>query len=153
MNYYEINEDTLAIIPIDINKTKVIEKETEYIIDKKAYDIMDESCMYYGSSYKGRLNASKNILNCSYKLPVLIEETKNLIFFPTKSTLLEECSWINFNFVKKIEKLENKSIVYFTNNKREIFDISKLSIENQISRATRLGYIIQKRINSMKNNL
>lgn len=152
MNYYEINEDTLAVIPIEINKTKVIEKENEYVINKNAYKIMDESCMYYGSTYKGRLKASKNILNCSYKLPVIVEETKNIIFFPTKSSLLEDCSWINFNFIKKIEKFDNKCAVYFINNIREIFDISKLSLENQISRSTRLGYIMQQRINDIKNN-
>ena len=84
MNNYEINEDTYAIISDDIGKTKIIEKNSDYIINNDAYKVMDESCKYYGSSYKGRLEAAKILLNCSYKLPILVEESSVLIFFPIK---------------------------------------------------------------------
>ena len=150
MNNYEINEDTIAVIPLEYEKTKVIEFEKEYIIDKKAYKIMDDSCIFYGSTYKGRIKAALNILNCAYKLPILIEESQNLIFFPTKSSLEEDCCWINFTFVKDVIKKENKSIITFINNSQLELDISKLSIENQITRSTKLSYILQKRINDLK---
>ena len=152
MKFYEINEDTIAIIPLEYEKTKIIEKEKEYIIEKRAYEIMDESCKYYGSTYKGRLNAAKNILNCAYKLPILVEESQKIIFFPTKSSLEEDCCWLNFNYIKDVKKIENKSIIKFKNNKEMIFDTSKLSIENQISRSTRLSYILSQRIEELKNN-
>ena len=152
MNYYEINDETMAVIPIDYDKTKIIEKEREYIIEKKAYTIMDESCKYYGSTYKGRLKASKEILNCSYKLPVLIEESHNIVFFPTKSSLEEDCCWINFNYIKDISKNDGKCLIIFTNNKEIVFNVSKLSVENQITRSTRLSYIIDQRKKFIKNN-
>lgn len=151
MNFYEINEETLAIIPIDYEKTKVIELNNEYIVDKKAYQVMDESCQYYGSTYKGRLTAAKKILECAYKIPILVEETQSIIFFPTKSSLEEDCCWINFNQIKKIEKRNNDTLVTFNNNKEILFGISKLSIENQISRSTRLGYLIQQRLKKQQN--
>lgn len=150
MNEYEINDDTLAIIPLDFYNTKVIEKNNEYIINKKAYEIMDDSCKYYGSTYKGRLNAAKKILDCSYKVPILVEESKNLIFFPTKSSLEDDCCWINFSSIKKIKKLESSSNVIFDNNKEYNFNISKLSLENQISRSIKLSFIIQNRMNFNK---
>ena len=84
LNSYEINDETYAIISTNQYKTKVIEKESEYDINENAYKVMDDSCKYYGSSYKGRLKAAKSILNCSYKLPILIEESTFLIFFPIK---------------------------------------------------------------------
>ena len=84
MNNYEINEETYAIISQDIGKTEIIEKSNDYIIDNDAYKVMDESCKYYGSSYKGRLEAAKILLNCSYKLPILVEESSVLIFFPIR---------------------------------------------------------------------
>ena len=145
MNFYEINEDTIAVIPIGYEKTKIVEKNNEYIVDKKAYSIMDESCRYYGSTYKGRLNAAKKILDCSYKLPILIEESQNIIFFPTKSSLEEDCCWINFNYIKSLEKVANETVINFINGTNIKFNISILSIRNQISRSTRLSYIIDQR--------
>lgn len=151
MNFYEINDETIAVIPIEYEKTKIIETQKEYIVDKKAYQIMDESCMYYGSTYKGRLKASKDILNCSYKLPILIEESHNIVFFPTKSSLEDDCCWINFNYVETVDKIDDKSMISFTNNKKFLFNTSKLSIENQIARSTRLSYIIDQRKKFSKN--
>ena len=152
MKNYEINEDTIAIIPIEYEKTKVIEKNNEYIIEEKAYNVMDENCKYYGSTYVGRLKAAKDILNCSYKLPILVEESSLLIFFPTKSSLESDCCWINFNLIKNVDKIDNKSLINFSNDKELIVDSSKLSIENQISRSARLGYIINQRKNSIKKD-
>ena len=150
MNYYEINDDTIAIIPIEYGKTRVIEKQKEYIVEKDAYIVMDDSCKYYGSTYKGRIKAAKEILNCSYKLPILVEESHNIVFFPTKSSLENDCCWINFNYIDCVEKCENKCIVKFSNNKQIMFDVSKLSIENQITRSTKLSYIIEQRKKQIK---
>ncbi len=152
MNNYEINEETYAIISNDIGKTQIIEKDNDYIINNDAYKVMDESCKYYGSSYKGRLEAAKILLNCSYKLPILVEESSVLIFFPIKSSLLDDCCWINLNSIQNIEKIDNKSQITFKNGKKIIFDISKLSLENQIYRSTKLESIIFKRINAKKRD-
>ena len=145
MKEYEINEETMAIIPINYYQTLVKEVDNEYIIDKKAYKIMEESCEYYGSSYKGRLTAAKKILNSSYKIPIIIEESENIIFFPTKSSLLEDCCWINYNFIKKYDKKGKKVTVTFINNEELDIDMSKLSLDNQISRSSMLELISRKR--------
>ena len=102
MNCYEINEDTYAVISTDVGKTRIIEKDYDVILDNDAYKIMDESCKYYGSSYMGRVEGAKKILDCSYKLPILVEESSVLIFFPIKSSLLDDCCWINLNSIKSI---------------------------------------------------
>ena len=36
MQKYEINMDTLAIIPINSSETKIIEKENEYIVSQSS---------------------------------------------------------------------------------------------------------------------
>ena len=113
---------------------------------------MDESCKYYGSSYKGRIEASKDLLECSYKLPIIVEESSALIFFPIKSSLLQDCCWINVNSIKKIEKVGNKSNITFNNGKELLLDISKLSLENQIYRSSKLESIIYKRIIAKKRD-
>ena len=152
MNNYEINEETYAIISNNVGKTTVIEKDNNYIVNNDAYKVMDESCKYYGSSYKGRLEAAKTLLNCSYKLPIIVEESSVLIFFPIKSSLLDDCCWINLNSIYNIEKVDNKSQITFKNGKKMVFDISKLSLENQIYRSTKLESIIYKRINAKKRD-
>lgn len=152
MENYEINEDTYAVIAENTAKSKIIEKEKEYSLDKDAYSIMDESCQYYGSSYNGRLKAAKKILDCSYKLPILVEESSCLIFFPIKSSLVDDCCWLNLNSIKKIEKVEEGAKITFINEKELIVDVSKLSLDNQIYRATRLESIIRKRISLKKGD-
>lgn len=152
MNNYEINEETYAVIAEDIGKTKIIEKDYEYEIIQDAYKIMDESCKYYGSSYKGRLEAAKILLNCSYKLPILVEESSVLVFFPIKSSLLDDCCWINLNSIKRVDKIDNKSKIIFKNGKEIVLNVSKLSLENQIYRSSKLESIIFKRINAKKRD-
>ena len=152
MENYEIHEDTYAIIAKKKGMTKVIEKSREYDVSKEAYEVMDENCKYYGSSYKGRMEAAKELLKCSYKLPIIVEESNGLIFFPIKSTFLKDCCWINLNSIKNIEKVHDKTEITFKNDKKIVFDISKLSLENQIYRSSKLESIIFKRIYSKKRD-
>ena len=44
MDNYEINKDTLAIIPVSYNKSKVIEKNNEFIVDVEPLNIIKNSC-------------------------------------------------------------------------------------------------------------
>lgn len=145
MKDYEINEQTMAIIPINYNQSLIKETDNEYIIEKSAYKIMEDSCNYYGSSYNGRLNAAKKILDSNYKVPILIEESEFIVFFPTKSSLLDDCCWINYSFIKKYDTNGKKTTIIFKNNQQIDVDISKLSLENQISRSYKLELISRKR--------
>ena len=150
MNNYEINENTMAVISLNQNESKIIEKDREYSIKKSGYDVMDNSCQYFGSSYQGRVDGSRSILNAKYKLPIVVEESKNLIFFPTESPDLETCSWLSLKDIEKVVEIEGKTIVLFKNDLEVESPISKFSIENQILRASRLEYILRDRKNIIK---
>lgn len=78
---YEINSDTLAIIPISDTSSKIIEKNDSFIVNKSATVVIDDSCKYFGSSYYGRHEGTKNLIGVSYKSPIVIEESRNIIFF------------------------------------------------------------------------
>lgn len=143
---YEINEETIAIIPIGDNSTKVIELTKDYVIQDLPFKIMEENCEYYGSTYEGRIKAAKKILNFSYKLPLLVEESEKIIFFPTKTCTDSECAWINHNFVKSREKCGKMTKVLFKNGVEMDLKISKLSFENQLLRAGMLDAMLSKRI-------
>ena len=150
MKNYEINDDTYAVIGENECKSRVIEKDNDYDIELDAYSVMDQSCEYYGSSYKGRLKASKNILNCSYKLPILVEESSFTIFFPTKSSLEPDCIWINYGKVKDTNNYCGKTEIVFENGKKLVVDSSLLSINNQMNRGSRLESQFRKRIDAKK---
>ena len=80
---YEINASTLAIIPIDDKTSRVYEEEGEYIINKNSNKLIDYNCKFYGSSYRGRCEGTKYLTGIKSKFPIIIEESRNIIFFPT----------------------------------------------------------------------
>ncbi len=147
MRDYEINDETLAIIPGgSIWDSVVVEDDCNYEVKMKPLEIVDYSCKYFGSSYEGRRTGAGEILNSKYKLPVVVEDSKNLIFFPTTSPIDDDCSWISLNNIKSYDKLNNtKTKVIFKNGKNLTIDISYNSFNNQVMRASRLEYIIRTR--------
>lgn len=144
MENYEINNSTLAIIAISETKTKIIELEDIYIVDKSVYEIIDHSCKYFGSSYLGRHEGTKTITGIKYKTPILIEESNNIIFFPTCSTKMNDCMWISLNNIKNYVKHKRNSKIIFKNNFELILNISYGSLENQILRSTLLDSTLRR---------
>ena len=113
MNEYEINAETLAIIPISSHVSKIIEKHDTFIVNKSTLEIIDDSCRFFGSSYKGRHEGTKSILGVSYKAPIVIEESRDLIFFPTHSPRFDECCWISLSEIEKYIRGKVTTTVYF----------------------------------------
>ncbi len=145
---YEINKGTLAIIPNERESSLVYEDESRYIIDQRPFEIMEESCKYFGSTYQGRKESARDILGAEYKVPIIVEDTDNLIVFPTTSPMAEDCVWISLKRVKKFEKIDaNNTRIIFDNEKEIIVPCSYRTIENQISRASRLDLIMRNRKN------
>lgn len=142
---YEINEGTLAILPSE-EKSKVLEDSKEYVINSTPYEIMDYSCKYFGSSYEGRKEGTKAILDINYKVPIIVENSKNIIFFPTNSPSAEDCCWISLKNIKKIEPADyNSTNIIFNNDTSILIPVSRRTIENQILRASRLDLIMRDR--------
>lgn len=141
---YEINNSTLALIALD-NKTKVIEEEREFFIDKTPSNILEESCEYFGSSYLGRKIGTKNLIGITHKSPIIIEESREIIFFPTSSPRLNNCSLISLNNIKNFIKNNEKTKIIFDNQKEIIVDVSFGIMENQILRASLLESTLRKR--------
>ncbi len=147
MKNYEINNGTLAIVPIDEKISKVYEENDEIIVEQSAYQIMEDSCSYFGSSLLGRQIGSKNVLGSNYKIPIMVDETRDIIFFPTSSPLLNSCQWIGLKNIKDIIKQDEGTLIIFDNNKEIYVKVPYLSIQNQVLRATRLNAILKKRKN------
>ena len=150
---YEINDDTQLIMPVGKNSSKIIEVEDEYFIKDNTLNILEHSCEYFGSSLEGRKEGTKKLLGITHKSPIIIEESRKIIFFPTTSPEKENCIWISLDKIDKYYKSgKKKSSIQFKNGDIVNFDISIGSLTNQILRATRLKYILEDRIAIKRDN-
>lgn len=135
---YEINSSTLAILSIEDGKSHVFEEEVEYIVNKSTKKIIDYNCKFYGSSYRGRCEGTKYLTGVKSKFPIIIEESRNLIFFPTSSSRNSDNSWISLNKIKDYQSNFYGTKIVFDNQKELELPISYYSIDNQFCRATML---------------
>lgn len=148
---YEINSDTLAVLSVDNNKSKIIENDNHYDINYDTYEVVEHSCEYFGSTLVGRQVGTKNLIGVTHKSPIVVEESSNMIFFPISSPYRDKCSWISFNNIKNYYRgnEKNTSIIEFKNGESIILPISYGSLTNQILRASRLMVVLIERKKKM----
>lgn len=145
VNNYEISSNTCAVISVDDNLVKIIENGKEFYVKDSSINIINNSCMYYGSTFEGRCESAKRMLNGFYKLPIVIEESAPIVFFPISSPKHSKCIWISLQNIEKVSKCENGTLVSFVGGHNFSFDRSREVIDNQIARATRLKCILYER--------
>lgn len=144
MEKYIITEATLVLVSLG-NKTRIIEKYQEIIINKSIQDIVNESCLYYGSSLRGRCDSTYFLIGVKYKCPIVICEKKNLFFFPTTSFKNKDCIWFNYLGIKKYFLDKNKILNIILSNEKKVFlNISNNIISNQIFKTSRLESVLRK---------
>lgn len=150
--YYTINTDTLAIIPINKRKTKIYENDNVFVINCNAKKIIADNCEYFGSSYEGRKKGTMELIGVTHKAPIIIEDSNNLIFFPTSSPRLNDCGWISLNNIDSYQPYDGKdSLIMFQNNLKLQVTVSNKVIDNQVLRATRLESVVRQRKNKNFN--
>ena len=147
---YEIDLSTVMLISLNDIKTKIITMDDEFVLDIDSKKIIDNSCKFFGSSLNDRVNMTKRLINIKSKSPIIIEESRDIIFFPLKS-IREKCNiWISFNNLEKFVKSGDKTIFYFKGNKQVEIDFSYYIIDNQVTRSLMLDYEVKKRRESLK---
>ena len=149
---YEINKETLAIMPKSEEECKVLESELEYNLEVPAFNVIEHSCEYFGSTYEGRYVGTKNISGITHKSPIIIEDTNKIIFFPTASPSNSDCVWISLNNILTYEKGPKKgtSRIVFKNGSIIDLNVSIGSLTNQILRSSRLKYLLEERQEKFK---
>lgn len=152
MNSYEINVETLLIVPFGKGKSKVYEYDSEYEVNMSPLAIIKNSCLYFGSSYEGRKEAIKSMIGIDMKVPIIIEDGKNIIFFPTSSCINRSSIWVSYQNLLKYSKVDEFStVLYFRGNKSIKVDTKYNLIDNQIIRCIKLDTMLLKRKNFIKN--
>ena len=142
---YIINYETLLIMPYGSNKCKVYEFDEVFIVDMNIMDIIKSSCLFFGSSLEGRKEGTKYLINCEMKVPIIIEDSQKLLFFPTSSSRSSNNSWISYNNLLKYSKEDNgNTMLYFKQNNSIKVPIKYNIIDNQIIRCIKLEAALNK---------
>ncbi len=150
MSKYEINNNTLAVVGINDFKSMAIESDNNYIINDNSYQIMEDSCNYFGSTFKGRIDGTKKMMNINYKVPIIVEESNDIIFFPLSEIDNSNCVWISLKWFDRVVKENDNTYIYFKNGEKISINVSKYVVENQFFRSLKLSSILNDRKN-LKN--
>ena len=147
---YEIDLSTLMLIGIDDESTRVVTLNDEFIVKQSCKKIIDNSCKFFGSSLSDRIKATNRIVKMSMKTPIIIEDTRNIIFFPLKSTREKNNIWISFNNLANYTKKYDKTVFEFKNGKSISLNYSYYIVDNQVTRSLILDYEINMRRKSLE---
>ncbi|MEE3343499.1 MAG: competence protein ComK [Bacilli bacterium] len=146
LNNYIINLETLLLIPVDDKKTKVFEVDEEFIVKKSMMDIIKDSCLFFGSSFEGRKEGTKSLLKCGIKVPIIIDDSRDLILFPTLSYRNERNIWVVYNNLVDYSKYDlNNTLFLFRNNNDIKVNVKFNIVDNQVFRCLKLDAIMKKR--------
>ncbi|SEO56032.1 competence protein ComK [Amphibacillus marinus] len=105
---YQVNEKTLYIRSAYHSQvTTEIEEvdQTQYAM-KTSKRIIEEACIRGGSSYQGRTEAMKALLNVTQLPPIPINPNQDIYAFTTKSPREHSCIWIITKHIKHIESCD-----------------------------------------------
>ncbi len=153
---YVINRFTMAIFPVEgqKNQSRIYEFEGNVHVKRRPLEVINASCSYFGSSYLGRKEGTKQLMGVTHKPPVVIDPANSIYFFPTTSSTRPQCSWISHSHVKSYMEDENESTrVTFTNGEETTLDMSIGSFENQLYRTAQLRTIMSSRIENEQRKM
>ena len=147
---YEINSCTMLLLPVEYGSkiySKVIEAEDEYLSPFKPLDIIKKGCDYFGVSYESRKKGTSQLIGYNRKIPIAIEPTNRLFFFPTTSPKSPECIWIAHEYVENYTRVRpNQTLITFRNKQSHIFSVPFGTIETQMLRTALLKTKLLQRI-------
>lgn len=147
---YEINPYTMFIQPLEYGSklyTQIYEMEDEFTSPLKPIEIIKNSCEYFSSSFEGRKNGTKQLIGITHKVPIAIDPTNFIYFFPTTSPSRPDCIWVSHEHVLKFSRVApNETEVTFQNKQSFKFPISYSSFENQLFRTAFLRTKLMQRI-------
>lgn len=147
---YEINLSTLAIVPIFGDLCRIYDGNDIVVVKNKSTIIVNRSCHFFGSSLPDRQQTTKRLIQVATKAPIIVEESKTIIFFPTNSPRDSSCIWISYNNLDSYDKENTKRTrITFKNGVKISIPVSYNIVDNQFARCLKLEKEINKRRKSL----
>ncbi len=147
---YEVNPYTMFITPVAYGSkiySQIYELDDVFLSPFKPIDIIKKSCEYFSSSFEGRKDGTKQLIGITHKVPIVIDPTNYIYFFPTTSPTRSECIWISHEHIMDYNRISPRQTqVVFQNKQTYVLPISHSSFENQMLRTALLRTKLMQRI-------
>src|SRR5699024_7385175 len=153
----EVTPLTMAILPqYDENGcsgSHILEEFEEYFVNYSPSKMVDYACKFFGATLRGRQIGTREISSMTHKVPISIDHSTGMYFFPTLSPVNPKCAWIAHTHVDKINEAPNQCTeIVFNNGKRIVVDVSFGSMVNQVNRTAQFRYMLDNRIKRLYSN-
>ncbi|TDL35366.1 hypothetical protein E2R51_06555 [Jeotgalibacillus sp. S-D1] len=140
---YIINSQTMLLEPCEEGykkKTKVYEKDAPpFIADHPPQEIIQQSCLYFLSSYEGRKISTKSLTNIRHKPPIVIDPVTGVYFFSTHSDTNDQNRWLSLQHLRGYESsANNTTLVTLSGNIEVTLPTSRKSFIQQYLKASHL---------------
>ena len=142
MNYI-INNNTVYL-KVKNEDVYVKEINNEITLRENILKLLNNSCIYYGSSLKGRILGAKSLIKSKYKLPLIISEKNNLYFINIKDKNGYEY-WLNFQYIKDYIYVDNLLKIFFVSDNSLFINCSWTIFNNQMLKCSRLYVVYSMR--------
>lgn len=138
---YEINEKTMAVLSAAHTDyySIILEGSRKLYVKKTPMELIKTACLEGGAGYNGRRASVTYRTGIQRKVPIPINEVKNIYAFPTQSPSQFGCHWIFPSHIRNLAidpYTKNGCLVIFKNNKIISIDVSIKSMEKQIHRTS-----------------
>ncbi|MFE8696312.1 competence protein ComK [Cytobacillus sp. FJAT-53684] len=147
---YEINPNTMMIMPLEYGSkvySQIWELEDELVSPFKPSVIIKKGCTFFGSSFEGRKEGTRQLTGITHKAPITIDPTNFIYFFPTTSANNSQCIWISPEHIQYYRRADaGQTEVRFKNQQCVTIPVSYTSFNNQVLRTALLKTTLISRI-------
>ena len=143
-NDFELSSNVVLLRSISDNTTELVNYNETLTIPLNSKTIIDRNCKLFGSSLNGRIESSREWLGYDYKLPIIIDEIRNLVLFPTRSVDSPKNIWISYNAIDDYNQTKNGIELLLKNGNSIVIKESFNVFESQFIRASKLHKRIEK---------
>ncbi|MBY6036634.1 competence protein ComK [Fictibacillus nanhaiensis] len=150
MKDYEINSDTMAIVPFINDKgmvcSEIYERDAVILVEKKPFRIIKDNCLYYGGSYDGKKEAARINMGHMCFAPIMIDSKLDLYFFPIESPRNDTCIWLSQPHIRRIERIGPKrSSVIFSSGMDLPIESTRAALIGKLHRAAQYRSVLSNR--------
>ncbi|HLR61502.1 MAG TPA: competence protein ComK [Lentibacillus sp.] len=140
---YIITEHTKAILTKDsaYYRSRILEVSQELNSALRPEQIIDNTCILYGSTLQGRRDSAKDLLKVKSKVPVPVIPEKGVFMLPTCASKNKNNVWVSFYHIKSFERQGNGTYVSFYDGTGLFINTSESTFDMQFKRT---GQIIAR---------
>ncbi|MFT8872098.1 MAG: competence protein ComK [Sporolactobacillus sp.] len=113
VSQYLIQQTTIALLPFDAADgslhSLVIEEDGRLCCSRSPLQIMQASCIYFGSTYSGRKRSAKD-MGFKSMPPICVCNELGIFFFPVMAESRRDCAWMAHAHVLEWEDEDKRTV-------------------------------------------